>query len=103
MADMVPTIGRVILYRPTQHDHEGGMQIFGDDPVMDAHIVFVWNPDLVNLVVFDHNGHQHRRTSVPLLQEGDPKKGGYCEWMPYQKKVAAGEIAPTLHATKEPT
>jgi len=43
------------------------------------------------------------RCAITLRQEGDPlPSGSYCEWMPYQKAVAKGEIAPTLHAAGAP-
>jgi hypothetical protein len=37
--------------------------------------------------------------SVHLHQDGEDRpKEGFAEWMPYQKSVAKGETAPTLHA-----
>jgi len=37
------------------------------------------------------NGEIHRRTSVPIVQDGSPFTAGdsvYCEWMEYQKGQA---------------
>jgi hypothetical protein len=63
----------------------------GSDGRCAAIITHVHHDRLVNLAVFDANSHLHPRTSVPLVQEGDPKPeaGGYCEWMPYQKGQAS--------------
>lgn len=63
----------------------------------DAGVVLVWGDRLVNLLITDHQGYTHRRTSVDLLQEGDavPETGGYATWMPYQAKAAKkDEVAP---------
>lgn len=79
---ITPTVGRVVWYTPTEND---GMSKHGGQPFA-AHVVFVHNDRLVNLVVFDHDGRAHQRGSVQLSQEGDsvPSIGGYAEWMPYQ-------------------
>jgi hypothetical protein len=54
-------------------------------------VTHVWNDRMVNLAVFDSNGVAHSKTSVPLLQDDDPKPehGFFCEWMPFQKGQAA--------------
>lgn len=87
-----PTQGRVVWYRPA--GEEPGMTIFAGGQPMAATVAFVWNPRLVNLVVTDHAGLQHARTSVRLLQDGDvvqtnERTERTCEWMPYQKGQAA--------------
>ena len=55
---------------------------------------------MINVAYFDSNGFPYRETSVDLLQDDDPKPEGkpFATWMPYQKAIAEGKIAPTLHA-----
>lgn len=82
-----PTIGRVVWYHPTP-----GENIVGNDGAqpLAAIVAHVWSDTCVNLAVFDANGASTNRTSVLLVQEGNPVPGcGYCEWMPYQKGQAA--------------
>ncbi len=99
-----PTVGRVVHYRTGNADIDGAMVRNGDQPLA-AIITCVWSDSCVNLVVFDANGRRHERTSVLLLQEGNPQPGGghYCEWMPYQKGQAAKteELEKELQAGKE--
>lgn len=86
-----PTIGRVVWYRPAPDENpEPGFSYYeapggvGQQPCK-ADIAYVWNDRLVNLMVVDHNGVTHSRTSVQLLQDGDVSNGGHtCEWMPFQ-------------------
>jgi hypothetical protein len=86
-----PTPGRVVWYTPTASE---GLARIGDAPLA-AIVTGVWSDTCVNLAVFDANGNSHSRTSVLLLQEGNPRPGGgyFAEWMPYQigqaKKNAA--------------
>lgn len=87
-----PTVGRSVWFRHVSHGAE-------DQPW--AAIIAQVNDDRnVNLAVFNGDGCAMAVTNVPLIQEGDPRpeEGHFAEWMPYQKAVAAGEIAPTLHA-----
>ena len=53
--------------------------------------VAVHSDRMVNLVVYDANGHMFPATSRTLLQDDDVgnEMGGYCQWMPYQKGQAA--------------
>jgi hypothetical protein len=79
-----PTVGRVVWYRPGKHETVGVM----DNQPLAAHVTYVWSDTMVNLMVIDHHGHAHARTSVKLLQDGgNPalEDESYCEWMPYQK------------------
>jgi len=77
-----PTIGRVVWYRPNKYDD--AFAFYQVEPLA-AMVVRVWNDRMVNLVVFDPNGLPLSRTSVRLIQEGDPiGSESYCEWMPYQ-------------------
>ena len=96
-----PTPGRVVWFWPSTANPDVGSSFCYHDREQPcaALVAYVWGDSCVNLHVFDQNGVGHNFTSVPLVQEGEPKPGGYfCEWMPYQKKVAAGEIPPVLHA-----
>ena len=89
-----PTVGRIVWYHP----EHGEMVDLGDQPCA-AMVIYVWGNDCVNLKIVDHEGNTHTRTSVHLCQDSETPVNGQCEWMPYQKQVAAGEITPTLHAT----
>lgn len=87
-----PTVGRVVHYwvaRPSPQR----------EPLA-AIVCSVISDTCVNLSVFDHGGNQSPETHVTLIQDGDVRpESAYCEWMPYQKQVAAGQIEPTLHKT----
>lgn len=93
-----PTIGRRVWYWPSPHDVDirtglGMTQNDGDQP-FDAGVAYVWSDRMVNVSVADHSGKVHWRTSVPLLQEGDPQPADgapYCQWMPYQQGMAKGD------------
>ena len=98
MGIAVPTIGRVVyLY-----------SLFGDDPekpytAFVADVGIVGNPLTINCAVLAHNGDMilGGLQGVPHKSELLGSKV-FWDWMPYQKAVASGEIAPTLHApTKE--
>lgn len=94
-----PTVGRVVWFRPAPWDQVG--QLDQEQPLA-AMVCYVHSDRLVNLVIFSHSGVPQHRNLVPLRQDTDPfieSDQSYCEWMPYQKSVAKGEIAPTLHAT----
>lgn len=91
-----PSIGRVVLFTPATGD---AVARRGEQPLA-ALVTCVWSDTCVNLAVFDADGHHHARTSVYLIQDDAAKPAGfYCEWMPYQKAVAKGEIPPAVHAT----
>lgn len=80
-----PTHGRVVWYSPGQADE------FTGSPVCAALVCHVHTDRLVNLAVFDTNGHAHSRQNVTLLQEEDLATPGeaYAAWMPYQAGQAA--------------
>jgi len=81
-----PTVGRVVWF------HQGTAGIFpGSEDTRAAIVAHVHGDRCVNLMAIDANGKTHDRTSVPLVQDGDPipTSGFYCEWMPYQKGQAA--------------
>lgn len=89
---IVPTVGRRVWYYPSDYDRglladkpESVIQGSTSQPC-DAGVVYVHSETLVNLLVADHNGYTHRRTSVTLVQPEHevPQGVAYCTWMPYQ-------------------
>ena len=95
MTVIKPTVGRVVHYVP--HLNDAVAKSPNDQPHV-ALIAHVWTDECVNLAVFDSNGLPYQRTSVLLVQDGNPvpNSGGYARWMPYQ--VAQAGIAPILEA-----
>jgi hypothetical protein len=110
MADIVPTVGRIVLYSMSSQDcqdlyNQRAVGGFGNNPhqgdIYPAMVVAVWGttPDsAVNLKVMLDGTDTLWRTSRVV---GDSP--GTYRWMDYQKKVASGEIEPTFHAVKEAT
>ena len=89
-----PTVGRVVLF----YKYVNGQ---GHKGPMAAHVAFVHSDSMVNLMVISENGLPSGFTSVELIQDdvNEPvPSSDYCTWMPYQKAVASGAQAPTLHA-----
>ena len=84
---IVPTIGRVVHYRPSSYDKAAGMDIYDDKTPLTANIVYVWSDTCINLVVFDHGGHSFARTSVPINETSGAS--AWAEWMDFQKGQAA--------------
>lgn len=84
---IIPTVGRVVWY----HCAEGDIIPHTDVQPLAAHIAFVHDDSLVNLMVIDSNGNPHSRAKVPLTQPGDPQPldTAWCMWMPYQVGQAA--------------
>ena len=84
-----PTIGRVVLV------HRGK-----SEQAEPALVCYVHGDRMINVGGFDQNGAPFSATSIPLMQDDDVpgNQNYYAEWMPYQKAVAAGQQAPTLHA-----
>jgi hypothetical protein len=89
---ITPAIGRIVLFK--HRDVEGR---FADE--LPAIITRVHNDSCVNLMVF-HDGMDARPWSSVVHTDDFEASGQYTgwRWMAYQKAVAAGEIAPTLHA-----
>lgn len=88
-----PTVGRKVWYRPTKFDSQGpGGMNFSPSQPLDATVLAVWGDSLVNVLVLDIMGKPFTKTSIKLLQPGEPapvdgegnNPGGYVEWMPYQ-------------------
>jgi hypothetical protein len=95
MTMIKPTIGRVVWFWPSTVT--GGAEYFcyhDNKQPCAAQVVYVWGDACVNLQVLDQNGRAHSFTSVPLIQEGEPRPDGYfCEWMPYQIGQAKAQAA----------
>jgi hypothetical protein len=86
-----PTIGRVVWYWLAHGTPQS--------KPLAAIVCHVETDFLVNLAVFDVEGNQSGATGVPLIQDDQERPTThYCEWMPYQKQVAAGTIPPVIHA-----
>lgn len=99
-----PAIGRRLHYFASSYDrgltsHKPETLIEADPgQPCDAVIVRVWNDRMVNLVVYDHNGNVHKRTSVTLHQPGDHithTDGGYAAWKDRQVRHANPKQQPT--------
>lgn len=94
-----PTIGRIVYYHPPFVPDSGT-----NEETFAAIVVAVHSEEYVNLAVFDSVGNLHPQLTVSLFQgEGERPTGAYAEWMPYQKAVAADQVAPTLHGVEGKT
>ena len=86
-----PTNGRIVWI----HDHQHTQPLA-------AIITWVHADNLINVCAFWPNGQPRPMEEVMLMQDTADSNINvmrpYAAWMPYQKAVAAGEIAPTLHA-----
>ena len=77
---ITPTVGRVVWFYPD----------VGMDQPHAAIITYVWSDTCVNLVAFNAGGSSFGITSVPLIQDDNPRPDSfYAEWMPYQKGQTA--------------
>lgn len=84
-----PTNGRIVLFTPARSEDRPVAQHDPAQPLA-AIVAHVWSDRLINICAFDSNGLPLPVTSVPLVQDGDPKpEGFFAEWMPYQKGQAA--------------
>jgi hypothetical protein len=105
---IIPTHGRIVWYTPAiesegvSGDARLGLVQHDKTKPLAAIVTHVWGDRCVNLTVFDSNGVAHPRTSVTLVQDGDPVNalGRYCEWMPYQKGQAAKTEAAEQHTER---
>ncbi len=94
-----PTNGRQVWYWPA------GAK-YGIEQPLAATVCYVHNDRLVNLQAINIYGSAFPACSIPLHQADDPTyaqgaevESSFCEWMPYQKQVAAGAIPPVQHAS----
>jgi hypothetical protein len=86
---IAPTVGRVVWFHPAANAAEAGFARPEAGTPLAAIVARVWSDTCVNLTVFDANGAPHSRTSVLVVQDGQPVPDGYyCEWMPFQKGQA---------------
>lgn len=89
-----PTIGRRLWYWPNDRERDARLRpnpVIVLDPrqACDAGVVFVHDPERVNLIVTDHAGNTHKREFVQLVQgEREPDQLGVAEWMPFQREQA---------------
>jgi hypothetical protein len=86
MNPITPTVGRVVLFALSNEAHE-----------VPALITRTHSNECVNLHVL----HDMKAAEpVREVSYSDPPagNGGTWRWMPYQKEVAAGKVAPTPHA-----
>lgn len=83
---IVPTIGRVVLYFPSETDRLEGMEVISPEPCT-ALITYVWSDTCINVVAFDHDGEAwpRRRVAINVADAGE----GRAEWMVYQQGQAA--------------
>lgn len=88
MTNIVPTVGRMILFHPPRNSTKHG---FEPNAICAATIAKVLPDGRLNLGVLDGNGVNHSMTEVPLIQEGEPQpeNGYWAEWMAFQRHQAA--------------
>lgn len=115
MVGIVPTVGRIVLYCLSDADElsvyryresQGSGNRAAAGNIYPALVVAVWGntPDCaVNLKVFLDGTSDLWVTSTNVEVAHDEggvavHTGGKYHWMDYQKKVAAGDITPNLHA-----
>jgi hypothetical protein len=89
---ILPAVGRIVWFRP--YNKKSVVLLDAEQPCA-AMVAFVWSDRLVNLTVSDHHGATCSRSSVRLVQDGDPIPDGedYCAWMPYQVEQARKHAA----------
>jgi hypothetical protein len=81
-----PSVGRVVLYRPTEQEREIYAAYDNVQPFR-ADVLYVHGDRCINLMITSHSGKQFAKTSVFLEQPGDAHPntdGGYAHWMEYQ-------------------
>jgi hypothetical protein len=79
---IVPTVGRIVwAIRPLE-----SLDIKQPEA---AQIVYVHGDRLINVAGYNSNGVPFVLTSLPLVQDDEPKpEGNFAVWMPYQKDQA---------------
>ena len=87
---MKPTIGRVVIFHPTQAVAHAAI------------IAHVDSDTCVNLAVFNSNGCIYDMTSVQLVAPGaaKPEFGMFCEWPDHQVEKPKIDIS-TLKVSQE--
>ena len=91
---IAPTVGRIVL-----------VHLSGNKNTL-AGLICAVHERGINVAGFDEHGVAYRASGVRLVQPDEEIpasfSGTWAEWMPYQKAVAAGEIAPLVHAVTIP-
>jgi hypothetical protein len=91
---VMPSIGDDVLFRLNGLKLTSPMlSILSEVLPLHAKIVYVWDPTMVNLVVWDHYGHMHTLTSVRFLPPGEDVPVGqtYCELSVMPSELIEGE------------
>lgn len=101
---MKPSVGRVVLFKSNVPCEMGP----GGSPIVPALVTHVHSDTCVNLMVMPDGWGMTPVgvTSVTMsddIEAHDPAFGPAWGWMAYQKDVAAGKVAPVLHAGDAPT
>lgn len=91
-----PTPGRIVLFKSKDQTQIGIHSTADEVPAI---VTRVWSDTTVNLTVFRDADSPVTVSSVSMADDFETS-GQHCawRWMPYQKAVAAGQIAATLHA-----
>jgi hypothetical protein len=85
---ITPTVGRIVWFTPSALQIAAGVS--KQEQPLAAIVTYVWSDHMINIAFWDSHGMPYSATSVPLIQDDEPKPDGfYCEWMPYQKGQAA--------------
>lgn len=92
-----PSVGRILHYIPGYGEH---LNWEDQSQPLPCQIIKVHRNQMVDVAVTDQEAKIHLRKEIPIINDSnDPVPShGYCQWMPYQKAVAAGETAAVRHA-----
>lgn len=91
MTKILPTVGRVVWFRPNGAGFHGNQ--FSPGEPLAAIITHVVNEEMVNLAVFDSSAAVISSLNTPLVQDGEPVPNqSYCHWMPFQLGQAARTV-----------
>lgn len=95
MGIAVPTIGRVVYL----YDLRGSTPPDKPFVAFVADIEIGGNPLTINCAALTHMGDTFLGGFQGVPHKSEPLDSRVCwDWMPYQKAVASGEVAPNLHA-----
>lgn len=98
MPNIIPSIGRIVWFKSKDKTAMGNSAT-----EVPAIITRVWSNTCVNLTVFRDFDAPLSVTSVTMADDFEASgQHAAWRWMPYQKAVAAGMQAPTLHAAAPP-
>lgn len=96
-----PSIGRKLWFWETRDAFDAARANSFDHDLLSVHeqpldatVVAVWSPTMINVYVIDHSGVGRAETSVQLIQEGDIiPEGRFATWMPFQIGQARAQAA----------